>query len=407
MKVDFFMMMESLLALHNIKMKRVKLADLQAKEQDALQETLLFTSNKQKMKQLAAFLKPYHFQILHDQLGLSYAFFSATGELREEYQFDFVAIGPYLAEPLTEEEIKKRVVANGLSLEMQKKLSFFYDTIPLLAVGYEMSALLALIGKTIYGDFSSFTIEESDLRFDLPEREITFELNENPYETMVSLEERYDTENRMLEAVSNGDISKALLEFTSFIRYRVTPRTKGEIRDKKNLSFALNTMLRRAVESGFVHPIYIDEISGQFSRRIEETASLEEIISLQQEMIFSYTNLVKKYSLKGYSPTIRKIIDYIKLNYAENISLKKIADLFSISPSYLSSLFKKETNTTLTDYINTKRIEASLPFLAHTDYLVQDIANRVGFPNVNYYTRLFKKHKGMTPHAYREKAQKP
>ena len=95
------------------------------------------------------------------------------------------------------------------------------------------------------------------------------------------------------------------------------------------------------------------------------------------------------------------MVNYIDFNYQEDLSLKKIADLFSISPSYLSALFKKETGSTLTEYINNKRIDISVSLLNTTDSSIQNVAAQVGFLDVNYYTRIFKKLKGISPSAYR------
>ena len=105
--------------------------------------------------------------------------------------------------------------------------------------------------------------------------------------------------------------------------------------------------------------------------------------------------------MRGYSPAVQKVINYIDFNYQEDLSLKKIAELFSISPSYLSALFKKETGTTLTEYINSKRIDVSVSLLNTTDLSIQNVAGQVGFLDVNYYTRIFKKLKGLSPSAYR------
>lgn len=118
-------------------------------------------------------------------------------------------------------------------------------------------------------------------------------------------------------------------------------------------------------------------------------------------MVHKYANLVRNHSMRGYSPAVQKVINYIDFNYQEDLSLKKIAELFSISPSYLSALFKKETGTTLTEYINSKRIDVSVSLLNTTDLSIQNVAGQVGFLDVNYYTRIFKKLKGLSPSAYR------
>ena len=155
-----------------------------------------------------------------------------------------------------------------------------------------------------------------------------------------------------------------------------------------------------------VHPLYIDEMSGHFAQEIEKSTSIDALNALSREMVHKYANLVRNHSMRGYSPAVQKVVNYIDFNYQEDLSLKKIADLFSISPSYLSALFKKETGSTLTEYINNKRIDISVSLLNTTDSSIQNIAAQVGFLDVNYYTRIFKKLKGISPSAYRNMINK-
>ena len=96
------------------------------------------------------------------------------------------------------------------------------------------------------------------------------------------------------------------------------------------------------------------------------------------------------------------MINHICLYLTDDLSLKALAEEFSISPSYLSSLFKKETGSTLTDFVNKKRIENAVFLLNSTDLQIQSIAAASGVADLNYFTRLFKRNMGRTPSEYRE-----
>ena len=85
-----------------------------------------------------------------------------------------------------------------------------------------------------------------------------------------------------------------------------------------------------------------------------------------------------------------------------DLSLKTQAQLLNVNSSYLSTLFKKETGTTLTEYVNRKRIEHALLLLNSTDMQIQMIAQYCGIHDVNYFTKTFKKVVGHTPKEYRE-----
>ncbi len=113
-----------------------------------------------------------------------------------------------------------------------------------------------------------------------------------------------------------------------------------------------------------------------------------------------------QYSLKQYSQLIQKVLNHINLNLNTALSLKSLAGMCFISPSYLSYLFKQETGQTLTDYINTQRVERAARRLQNTDDTVAEIAEDVGILDVNYFTKIFKKSMGVTPTAYRKQLQK-
>ncbi|MDQ8738474.1 response regulator [Paenibacillus sp. LHD-38] len=103
---------------------------------------------------------------------------------------------------------------------------------------------------------------------------------------------------------------------------------------------------------------------------------------------------------------IRKLLDYIRANYTQDISLKHAAEMINMSESYLSTIFKKETGSGITDWINSLRIEQAAAYLVDTNLPSYLIAEQVGYENINYFGRLFKKIKGVSPQKYRAIHQK-
>ena len=113
----------------------------------------------------------------------------------------------------------------------------------------------------------------------------------------------------------------------------------------------------------------------------------------------------RSYSLRAYSKPIQNIINYISFNLTADLSLNALSEEFMLNSSYLSTLFKKETGVTLTNFVNNKRIEHAIYLLNTTQSAIQDIAAQCGINDVNYFTKLFKKLKNMTPTQYREMIQ--
>lgn len=240
-------------------------------------------------------------------------------------------------------------------------------------------------------------------------REFVSDLEEESYllPTNINIvEARYTFENQLMQAVAQGNLALIDQLFSKENSIRYIPRMENTLRDYKNYMIVFNTILRKAAEQGAVHPVYLDQLSSKFARKIEALTS-DADHSLEREMLHKYCLLVRNYSVKGYSPIIQKVINQIDLNLTSDLGLKALSEMFNISAGYLSTLFKKETGLTLTDYVNKKRVEYAILLLNTTQLQIQTIASYCGVLDINYFTRIFKKFTEVTPKKYREMISKP
>nr|WP_263323375.1 response regulator [Neobacillus sp. Marseille-Q6967] len=99
--------------------------------------------------------------------------------------------------------------------------------------------------------------------------------------------------------------------------------------------------------------------------------------------------------------TIERVLDYIKKTPLDQITLKDTAESNHINPSYLSQLFKQQLNKKFVDYITELRIEESKRLLHHTTLRMSEIAERVGYSDIAYFSNNFKKIVGCSPSDYR------
>ena len=209
------------------------------------------------------------------------------------------------------------------------------------------------------------------------------------------LEQRYANENVIWDAVACGNTEAALKACQQMARFTYGGRFFGSLYQTKIMLTVMNTLLRKAIERSNIHPYYIDEISSRYALMIENMVD-EESWPLVQTMVKEYCAYVRRYSLQQYSPLVQKVINTINLNLSDQLSPKSLAAMYYISPSYLSSLFKQDTGTTLTDFINTQRIQRQSVEHHRAEYLGSGGAG--GHPGCELFYQDVQKVDGQHPH---------
>ena len=102
---------------------------------------------------------------------------------------------------------------------------------------------------------------------------------------------------------------------------------------------------------------------------------------------------------------MKEIIAYIQENYSGQITLEELTGRFHVSDGHLCRLFKSVTRMTMTEYLNHYRVSQSASLLAETEHDIGEIAGMVGFNNISYYNKMFRKYMHMTPKEYRAAAR--
>ena len=316
-------------------------------------------------------------------------------------------IGPYLSAPVNREQILEWAESNQIPPAQLKLLESYYSNIPLLPDTSHLFALVDAFAERIWG-IGNITIEDIDQDvtpvIPLLSKKVSPDSEETLWD-MQSMELRYRYENELMDAVSKGQIHKADQILTNVTTFSFEQRVADPLRNAKNYCIIMNTLLRKAAERGGVHPMYINTASSALAIRIEQTHSLETIPVLMSDMFRDYCRLVRQHSMKNYSPPVQKALLYIDGNLTENLSLRTLAENLNVSSSYLSSLFRKETGHTLTDYITRRRVRHAMHLLKTTRLQVQTIAQHCGMLDVQYFSKLFKRVAGMTPKEYRDSQQ--
>ncbi len=318
----------------------------------------------------------------------------------------FMLIGPYVLTGISQKMVLETAEYISLPEEHYHRLQQFLIGLPRI---YDESVLLSMLnvfGERIWGSIDNFRLQDENSRITIDFSAEGYaqydEEYEEPQQLMKILEERYNEENSLIQAVARGQTHKAEAFVNGFNIQGIEHRIPDRLRNVKNYMIILNTLLRKAAESADVHPIHIDKLSSEFAHRIEQLTSESGMNTLSREMVRKYCLLVTNHSMKDYSLLVRKVLTQIDLDLTADLSLKVQAKALGVNASYLSTLFKKETGKTLTEYVNGKRIEYAIFLLNSTQLQIQAIAQYCGISDVNYFTRLFKTAVGKTPKEYRD-----
>lgn len=324
-------------------------------------------------------------------------------KLPDESQQSILLIGPFTYEVLNVARISQlcndaQIPANLLNFMQQ-----YYASIPYVADEKWIRSLLKRLAEAFWGPLDDLGIDHFRMRPD-SSVEVSYrtEIPEPSIETIANLEFRYRNEERMMEMISNGDYASIEKMVEDYELPKPIQRFDDSLRDTKNGLIILNTLCRKAAQRGHVHPVYLDDVSKKFALKIEYCNSMQQLDQYQKEMMRKYCMLVQSHSLRDYSKPIREVINQITLHLNSDLSLEALADFVALNKSYLSTLFKKETGETLTTFVNKKRIEHAIYLLNSSKMSIQDIASICGIPDVNYFTKTFKKLKTITPSEYRK-----
>ncbi|MCQ2527677.1 MAG: AraC family transcriptional regulator [Saccharofermentans sp.] len=172
-----------------------------------------------------------------------------------------------------------------------------------------------------------------------------------------------------------------------------------------------NNIYHLVVSAGIIARVCVDEgmphdeaytLSDIYIRRADISKTPEEVIDLIEEMQIDFASRMREQrKINTFSIHVRHAIDYIYDHLNEPLTMKQLADIEKLNPSYFSKLFSKETGDNVKSYILKAKLTTARHMLADTDYNLADIAISLGFSSQSAFTAAFRKEYNCTPGKFR------
>ena len=211
----------------------------------------------------------------------------------------------------------------------------------------------------------------------------------------------WDKEDEFLFRVEAGMSNEVLILLSELFELYNT--TKGlRLTDVKNHLYSLTEQCRLFLNR---YMKFSDTGTGESSvlSAMNNMFTLDDLYMYFKQSFTNISKLLQSKNIYAVNDSVEKVQIYIKNNYQKNLTQDFIASLFYLNRSYLSTAFRKKTGVKFIDYLNDVRIEAAEALLEKSDKKMSYIASAVGYDNVKYFFRIFKKRVGLTPEEYRQR----
>ncbi|GIN93025.1 hypothetical protein J6TS1_16700 [Siminovitchia terrae] len=168
----------------------------------------------------------------------------------------------------------------------------------------------------------------------------------------------------------------------------------------------LTTLARAAIHGGS-KPKEIFSMHAEFDRQLKKLENIKEIKEWFEKVTNNMLDQVLINHNKQMLKSVQKAINYIDQHFDQQITLEEVSNHVSLSANYFSNMFKKTTGCALVEYISKLRVERAKVMLMDLSYTVYQIANKVGYNDSRYFSRVFKSLVGKTPSQYRNSLLSP
>lgn len=210
--------------------------------------------------------------------------------------------------------------------------------------------------------------------------------------------ETHKYNDEILNNIQKGNVEAAnscLLEL--FDQYRVKENSVEQI---KVSSMLLCSLCYRLLANYKLDIPEFEERESGIYKQIQESKSIQNLSNILTRVIKTISEIITSNG-KQYNCLVKEVNKYIRDNYNKDISLQSISDYIHVNSSYLSRLYKKETDESIIDVLNKLRIEKAKNLLLDPGKKIFEVASEVGIEDAAYFTHVFTKYTGISPKEFK------
>jgi two-component system, response regulator YesN len=150
--------------------------------------------------------------------------------------------------------------------------------------------------------------------------------------------------------------------------------------------------------------IVLGETGTELQQRLTQMQGFNRYEELKEFIREAASELLRRLGSSGGGKEAQQLLavkEYIETHYMDNITLEGVSSKIFMNPYYFSSFFKKHTQMNFKQYLTEVRMKQAVKLLLHTDLMIYEIAEQVGYNNARQFSDMFKKHFGKLPQEYK------
>ena len=219
----------------------------------------------------------------------------------------------------------------------------------------------------------------------------------------------YDQELREFASIEAGDPEQLRRSLAEDYPGEIGTLANDPLRHTKNRAIVVITLASRAAIRGGLASETAFSLCDSYIQKAEECQDIPSLFHLFHAAEFEYARMVQEINAqkdgtpdKAGNPHIVRCKDYIFTHLHEQLTVQEIADAAGLNANYLSGLFRRCENISLTGFMRREKIRLTKNLLIYSRYTYGEIAACLGFSSQSHLGKYFKEASGMTMRQYRE-----